>query len=131
MLAQSRHQQMFVNVTPSKFGRFISSKLLASNFHFLHGSLSSCAILYNIPHSQIYTMAQMLYKRGLNLYIGLEMLVSAFSFSSAHFHNSCGYTHFTIIFASLGSCWEADESLSLASLLKFTCSIDALSNAWP
>lgn len=84
---------MFVNVTPSKVGRFISSKLLTSDFHFLHGSLNSCAILYNIPCSQTYTMARILYKGGLDLYIGLEMLASAFSFNSTHFHNSVGYTH--------------------------------------
>lgn len=44
MLAQSRHQQMLMNVTPGKIERFVSSKLLTSYFCALHGSLCLCAI---------------------------------------------------------------------------------------
>lgn len=107
ILAQSRHQQMFVNVTPGKVGRFISSKLLTSYFCLLHGSHYFCPIFYNMPRSQTYTMAQIVYKRHLDLKLALEILALAFSFKLHSFSRFSWLNvhwcslYFTIIFPIL------------------------------
>lgn len=110
MLAQSRHQQMLMNVTPGTMGRFVSSKLLTSYFCSPprpHGSLCLRALFCNTPHSQTYTMAQILYKRHLDFKFGLEMLAFAFSFTLHSFSQFSWLNFhwcslfFTIIFPTL------------------------------
>lgn len=81
---------MFVNVIPRKVGSCVCSRLRTPYFCLLHESLSSCALLHNIPHSPTYTMAHTLYKGGLDSMLDWRCWHLHSHLNSIHSHSPVG-----------------------------------------